>query len=191
MAISLKKGAKVSLTKAEPGLDAIHIGLGWDLRPGLAFDVDASVFLLGGGRKVRRDEDFVFYNNKKSPCGAVEHRGDNRSGVGDGDDEVILVDLRRVPDDVDALVVAVTIHDGDARRQTFSQIDNAFIRVVNQRTKAEVARFDLGRQAPADGAMVFGEVTRNAGEWHFRAVGDGLAGDLGTLAELFGVDVRG
>ncbi len=191
MAITLKKGAKVSLTKTEPGLEAIHIGLGWDLRPGMAFDVDASLFMLDGGRKVRRDEDFVFYNNRRSPCGAVEHRGDNRSGAGDGDDEVILVDLRKVPADVEALVVAVTIHEAERRRQTFSQLDNAFIRIVNQRTRAEVTRFDLGRQAPSDEVMLFGEVSRQHDEWHFRAVGDGLAGDLGTLAELFGVDVRG
>jgi tellurium resistance protein TerD len=191
MPMSLKKGAKFSLTKAEPRLERVHIGLGWDVRPGggAAFDVDASVFLLGDGRKVRRDEDMVFYNNMRSSCGAVLHKGDNRTGAGGGDDEVLTVDLKRLPEPITTLAVCISIHDADARGQSFGQIDNAFIRLVDLATNREVARFDVGRQAPSDTALLFGELDRGPDGWSFRAAGEGMGGDLATLAELFGVEV--
>jgi tellurium resistance protein TerD len=189
--ISLKKGSKISLAKAEPTLERVHIGLGWDVRPGggAAFDIDASVFLLGDGRKVRRDEDMVFYNNLRSSCGAVSHKGDNRTGAGGGDDEVVVVDLKRLPEPITTLAICISIHDAETRRQSFGQIDNAFIRLVNLQTNQEVARFELGRQAPDDTALLFGELDRGPDGWHFRAAGEGMGGDLATLAELFGVEV--
>lgn len=192
MGIKIEKGRKLSLAKAEPGLERLHVGLGWDLRAGggASFDADASVFLLAEGRKVRRDDDFVFYNNKRSPCGAVAHQGDNRNGKGDGDDEVLEIDLVKLPEGVKTLVVAVTLHEADARRQHFGQLANAYIRLVNLDTGREVMRFDLGADAPRESALLFGELERQReGGWQFRAVGDGLSGGLATLAELYGVDV--
>jgi tellurium resistance protein TerD len=191
MPISLKKGSKISLAKAEPTLERVHVGLGWDVRPGggSAYDIDASVFLLGDGRKVRRDEDMVFYNNMRSTCGAVTHKGDNRTGAGSGDDEVLVVDLKRLPDPITTVAICISIHDADARRQSFGEIDNAFIRLVNLDSKVEVARFELGRQAPSDTSLIFGELSRGPGGWHFLAAGEGMGGDLASLAELFGVEV--
>ena len=191
MPVSLSKGGNVSLTKAAPGLKAITIGLGWDLRQtdGAAFDLDASVFLLNAGSKVRSDADFIFYNNKKSTDGSVEHAGDNLTGSGEGDDESVKVNLEKVPADVEKIAVTVTIHEAEGRRQNFGMVAKAFVRVVNQADNAEIARYDLSEDSSTETAMVFGEVYRNAGEWKFRAVGQGFAGGLGPLARNFGVNV--
>lgn len=136
MSVSLAKGGNVSLSKEEPGLTHILIGLGWDTRTtdGTDFDLDASAFLLGAGDKVRGDSDFIFYNNLRSSDGSVEHTGDNRTGEGDGDDEALKVELGKVPADVQKIAVSVTIHEGEARRQSFGMVSNAFIRVVNDVT---------------------------------------------------------
>lgn len=195
MAISLQKGGNVSLTKTTPGLKAITVGLGWDARStdGAPFDLDASLFMLadaGGGQfKVRRDEDFVFYNNLKSPCGSVQHMGDNLTGQGEGDDEQIKVELEKVPPHVAKLRVCVTIHEAENRRQNFGMVSNAFMRVVNSRDDQEIARFDLTEDAGTETAMVFGEIYRNGAEWKFRAVGQGYAGGLAALARDAGVNV--
>ena len=145
MAISLSKGGNVSLSKEDPGLDEIMIGLGWDVRAtdGKDFDLDASAFLLAASGKVRSDSDFVFYNNKNGANGGVVHQGDNRTGEGEGDDEQILVTLSKLPADVDKVAVVVTIHEGEANGQSFGQVSNAFIRLVNQKTGKEVVRYDL------------------------------------------------
>lgn len=191
MAISLNKGGNLSLSKTDPNLVRILIGLGWDERStdGQAFDLDASAFLLTASGKVRGDHDFIFYNQLKSLDGAVEHTGDNRSGQGDGDDESILVDLSKVAHEIDKIVITVTIHDAQIRRQNFGQVANAFIRVVNQDTGVEVVRFDLAEDYSTETAMVFGEVYRHNGEWKFRAVGQGYSGGLAAMCAQYGIQV--
>jgi tellurium resistance protein TerD len=191
MAVSLGKGGNVSLSKEEPGLSKILMGLGWDTRStdGTDFDLDASAFLLVANDKVRGDTDFIFYNNLKSVDGSVEHTGDNRTGEGDGDDEALKVDLGRVPAEVQKIAIAVTIHDAEARRQNFGMVANAFIRIVNDMTQREIVRYDLTEDASTETAMQFGEVYRHNGEWKFRAVGQGYQGGLGPLARNYGVNV--
>lgn len=191
MAVSLSKGGNVSLSKAAPGLKTITVGLGWDPRAtdGQEFDLDGSVFLLNDQGKVGSDSDFIFYNNKKSADGSVEHSGDNRSGEGAGDDETVTVKLDQVPASIDKIAVCVTIHEADSRRQSFGQVSKAYIRVMNAEGGAEIARYDLSEDASTDTAMIFGEVYRNGGEWKFRAVGQGYAGGLAPLATNFGVNV--
>ncbi|MEU3710304.1 TerD family protein [Streptomyces catenulae] len=190
MSVTLAKGGNVSLSKAAPDLTQIMVGLGWDARSttGAPFDLDASALLCAGGR-VLGDEYFVFYNNLKSPEGAVEHTGDNLTGEGEGDDESILVDLTGVPDGVDKIVFPVSIHEADLRGQSFGQVSNAFIRIVNQADGSELARYDLSEDASAETAMIFGEVYRYHGEWKFRAVGQGYASGLRGIALDFGVNV--
>ena len=191
MAVSLGKGGNVSLSKEDPGLTKILIGMGWDTRStdGTDFDLDASAFLLAASEKVRDDNDFIFYNCLKSADGSVEHTGDNRTGEGDGDDEAIKVDLSRVSADVQKIAIAVTIHDAAARNQNFGMVSNAFIRIVNDLTNNEIVRFDLAEDASTETALVFGEVYRNGGDWKFRAVGQGYQGGLGPLAKNYGVSV--
>jgi len=191
MSISLNKGGNLSLSKEAPGLTRILVGLGWDTRSsdGSAFDLDASAFLLKEGDKVRGDTDFIFYNQLKSPDGSVEHTGDNLTGEGEGDDEVIKVDLSRVPPDVQKISVAVTIHDAESRRQKFGMVTNAFIRIVNEANNGEIARYDLSEDASTETAMIFGELYRHGADWKFRAVGQGYNGGLGPLARNFGVNI--
>ena len=191
MAISLNKGGNLSLSKTDPTLVRILIGLGWDERAtdGASFDLDASAFLLTASGKVRGDHDFIFYNQLKSQDGSVEHTGDNRSGQGDGDDESLLVDLSKVSPEVEKVVVTVTIHDAQSRGQNFGQIANAFIRVVNQDSGIEIVRFDLAEDYSTETAMVFGEVYRHNGEWKFRAVGQGYAGGLAAMCQQYGIQV--
>lgn len=191
MSVSLNKGANVSLSKEEPGLARVLIGLGWDARAtdGSEFDLDASAFLLNASGKVRRDDDFIFYNNLRASDGSVEHSGDNRTGDGDGDDEALTVELARVAPEVQKVAVVVTIHDGEARRQSFGMVTNAFIRVVNDATGREIARYDLSEDASTETAMVFGEIYRHGAEWKFRAVGQGYQGGLAPLARGFGVNI--
>lgn len=191
MALSLSKGGNLSLTKTDPNLKKLLIGLGWDERvtSGAAFDLDASVFLLGANGRVRGDHDFIFYNQLKSDNGAVEHTGDNRTGQDDGDDESIKINLPLVPADIEKIIITVTIHDAQARQQNFGQITNAFIRVVNDDTGNEVVRFDLAEDYSIETAMVFGEVYRYNGEWKFRAVGQGYSGGLAAMCGQYGVEI--
>jgi len=191
MPVSLSKGGNVSLSKEAPGLKKIVIGLGWDTRAtdGAAFDLDASVFLLAETGKVRSDADFIFYNNKTDAANSVEHQGDNLTGAGDGDDEQVKVSLETVPADVAKLSVAVTIHEADSRGQNFGMVSNAFMRVMNGDTGAEIARYDLSEDASTETAMIFGEIYRNSGEWKFKAIGQGFAGGLAPLAKNFGVNI--
>lgn len=155
---------------------------------GSAFDLDASCFLLNAEGKVRGDSDFIFYNKLKSDCGSVEHLGDNLTGAGEGDDEVITVNLDKVPAEIQKLAFTVTIHEADTRRQNFGMVSSAFIRVVNKEGNKEIARFDLSEDASTNTAMVFGEVYRHGGEWKFKAIGQGFDGGLGPLARNFGVN---
>ncbi len=191
MGVSLSKGSNVSLSKEAPGLSKILVGLGWDVRAtdGSAFDLDASAFVTGADGKVRSDQDFIFYNNLRSGDGSIEHTGDNLTGVGDGDDESIKLNLGQIPTDVHKVVFSVTIHDAEARRQNFGMVTNAFVRVVNQDDGKELARYDLSEDASTETAMVFAEIYRNSGEWKFKAVGQGFAGGLAPLAKQFGVSI--
>jgi tellurium resistance protein TerD len=191
MGVSLSKGGNVSLTKAAPGLTAVVVGLGWDVRSttGVDFDLDASALGLAENHKIVSDEYFVFFNNLKSPDGAIEHTGDNLTGEGEGDDEVIKVDLASTPPQVTSIVFPVSIYDGDARGQSFGQVRNAFIRVVNAADQSELARYDLSEDASTETAMVFGELYRNGPEWKFRAIGQGYASGLAGIARDFGVNL--
>ncbi|MGW3171028.1 TerD family protein [Streptomyces sp. NPDC001153] len=191
MGISLAKGGNVSLSKEAPGLTAVEIGLGWDVRTttGADYDLDASALLLNASGKVATDQHFIFYNNLRSPDGSVEHTGDNLTGEGEGDDEVIKVNLAAVPADVDRIVFPVSIHEADTRGQSFGQVGNAYIRVANQAGGQEIARYDLSEDASTETAMVFGELYRYGGEWKFRAVGQGYASGLRGIAADFGVNV--
>lgn len=191
MAISLSKGGRISLSKEAPDLKMVHVGLGWDPRvtDGTDFDLDASAFMLGANGKVRSDTDFIFYNQLRSSCGSVEHTGDNRTGAGEGDDEVVMVDLTKVPTDVEKIAFTVTIHEADQRRQNFGQVQNAFIRLVNAETHVEVARYDLTEDASTETAMIFGEIYRHGNEWKFSAVGQGYAGGLATMCQQYGINI--
>lgn len=191
MAVSLAKGGNVSLSKEAPGIESITVGLGWDVRTtdGAAFDLDASCFMLKADGKVASDKAFIFYNNLKSPCGSVEHTGDNLTGEGEGDDESIIVDLKKVPADIAKLAFTVTIHEAKERQQNFGMVAGAFIRIVNNKDGKEIARFDLSEDASTYTAMIFGEVYKHNNEWKFKAVGQGYQDGLGPLARNYGVNV--
>lgn len=192
MAISLQKGGNINLSKASPNLKNVLIGLGWDARStsGDEFDLDASVFMVGQNGKAPSDQHFIFYNQLRSACGSVEHTGDNRTGDGDGDDESLKVVLDKVPAAIERLVVAVTIHDAQTRRQNFGMVRGAYIRLVNIENNDEIVRFDLTEDASVETAMIFGEIYRHNGEFKFRAVGQGYAGGLHALAVAHGIDVQ-
>jgi tellurium resistance protein TerD len=190
MAISLQKGQKVDLTKTNPGLKKILVGLGWDTNKydgGLDFDLDAAAFLLTDTGKVANDTDFVFYNNNKHSSESVIHLGDNLTGVGDGDDEVIKVDLSLVPDNIQKIDFTVTINEADTRRQNFGQISNSYIRICNEETGEEIIKYDLGEDFSIETAVVVGELYRNGGEWKFNAMGSGFQGGLAALCGNFGI----
>jgi len=191
MAVSLSKGGNVSLTKEAPGLTAVLVGLGWDARTttGNDFDLDASAIMLTTEGQVLSDSHFVFFNNTTSPDGSVEHTGDNKTGEGAGDDEALKVNLSGVPAEVARVVFPVSIYDAETRSQSFGQVRNAYIRIVNQSGGAEIARYDLSEDASTETAMVFGELYRNGAEWKFRAVGQGYASGLTGIAKDFGVNV--
>ncbi len=192
MAVSLSKGQKVSLTKDNPNLKNILVGLGWDLKRydgGYDFDLDASAFLLGANGKVTSDDDFVFYNQPKHPSGAVESLGDNRTGAGEGDDEQIKIDLSKVPASIDKIDFTVTIHEAKERNQTFGQVENSYIRVVDEATGKEMVRYELGEDFSIETAVVVGEIYRKNGEWRFNAIGAGFEGGLAALGRNYGVNL--
>jgi tellurium resistance protein TerD len=190
VSVNLTKGGNVSLTKQAPGLTAVVVGLGWDARTtdGQAFDLDASAIVCNAEGKVLSDKHFIFFNNLTSPEGAVQHTGDNLTGEGGGDDEQVKVNLAGLPAEADKVVFPVSIYEGDTAGQTFGQVRNAFIRVVNQADDAELARYDLSEDASTETAMVFGELYRNGDEWKFRAVGQGYSAGLAGIARDFGVN---
>lgn len=190
MGVSLSKGGNISLSKEAPTMKNVLVGLGWDTRStdGQDFDLDASSFLLNSAGKVRGDADFIFYNNLKSTDGSVLHTGDNRTGEGDGDDEALKIKLDQIPADVDKIVFVVTIHDATSRRQSFGQVSGAFIRLVNDENRQEVARYDLTEDLSTETAMLFGELYRHNAEWKFRAVGQGYAGGLASVCAQYGIN---
>ncbi|RUQ29496.1 MAG: TerD family protein [Candidatus Competibacteraceae bacterium] len=191
MAISLQKGQNVSLSKQAPGIKKARFGLGWDLRKtdGNAYDLDASAFVLDASGKVLSDQHFVFYNNVQDPSGAVLHKGDNRTGEGEGDDEVIEIELSRMTPNAAKVAFVVTIHDAEARKQNFGQVQNAYIRALNVDGEQEIARYDLSEDASIETAMIFGELYRNNEEWKFKAIGQGYAGGLAAVARDYGVSL--
>ena len=192
MAITLSKGQKVSLTKGNPGLKHIVVGLGWDTNKydgGVDFDLDSAAFLLGENGKVNVDTDFIFYNNLKHSSGAVEHLGDNLTGEGDGDDEQIKLDLSLVPQNISKIAFTVTIHEAQERRQNFGQVNNSYVRVVNSDTNEELLNYELGEDFSIETAIVVCEIYRHNGEWKFNALGSGFEGGLEALCKNFGVNV--
>ncbi|MHB8126811.1 MAG: TerD family protein [Desulfitobacteriaceae bacterium] len=192
MAISLQKGQKVDLTKTNPGLTKVIVGLGWDVNKydgGKDFDLDASAFILNAQGKATNETDFVFYNNPKSSDGSVVHKGDNRTGIGDGDDEQINVDLGLVSAGSEKIAFAITINDAQERNQNFGQVSNAYVRVINEATGEELIRYDLGEDFSVETAIVVGEFYRNNKEWKFNAVGSGYQNGLAGLCKDFGLDV--
>ena len=193
MPISLKKGQKVSLTKSNPGLKNVLVGIGWDVNAfdtGGAFDLDGAAFLLTDSGKVSSSSDFVFYGNLAHPSGAVVHQGDNLTGAGEGDDEQIIVDLTKVPANISKIAFTVTIYEAEERRQNFGQVSNAFIRICNQDTGEEILRYDLGEDFSIETAVVFGELYKNGTEWKFNAIGSGYQGGLAALCGSYGVDIE-
>ncbi|MCI8300646.1 MAG: TerD family protein [Lachnospiraceae bacterium] len=193
MPVNLQKGQKVSLTKGNPGLSKVVVGLGWDVNQfdtGGAFDLDAAAFLLGDNGKAAASSDFVFYGNLTHPSGSVQHMGDNLTGAGDGDDEQIKVDLSKVPANVSKIAFTVTIYEAEQRRQNFGQVNNAFIRVYNEETGEELVRYDLGEDFSIETAAVFGELYKNNSEWKFNAIGCGYQGGLAALCANYGVEVE-
>jgi tellurium resistance protein TerD len=191
MAVSLTKGGNVSLTKEAPGLTAVTVGLGWDVRTttGTDFDLDASAIAVNASGTVYSDAHFIFFNNKQTPDQTIVHTGDNRTGEGVGDDEQINVNLQGLPADIDKVVFSASIYEADNRQQNFGQVRNAYIRVLNQDGGTEIARYDLSEDASTETAMVFGELYRNGAEWKFRAVGQGYASGLAGIAQDFGVNL--
>lgn len=193
MGVNLSKGQKVSLTKDNPGLKKVVVGLGWDVNAydtGGDFDLDAAAFMLTDSGKVSKSEDFVFFGNKKHPSGAVEHMGDNRTGAGDGDDEQIRVSLAAVPANIVKIAFTVTIYEAETRRQNFGQVNNAFIRIYNDETGEEMLRYDLGEDFSIETAAVFGELYKNNNEWKFNAIGSGYQGGLAALCANYGVETE-
>ena len=190
MAVNLSKGQRISLEKVAPGLKEVFVGLGWDTNitdTGGDFDIDASVFLLNSGEKLVSDSHFIFYNNLASPDAnkSVEHLGDNRTGAGEGDDEVIKVNLKQVPAEVNKIVMTVTIHEAEERQQNFGQVQNAFVRVVNAENSKEVARYDLTEDFSIETALIMAELYRKDGEWRINAVGAGYQGGLQALLDRY------
>jgi tellurium resistance protein TerD len=185
MAITLKKGSKFNLSKNEPGLEKILVGLGWEMTTSVRPDLDVSVFMLGANGKIPFDEYFIFYNNLKSPDGAVQHSGDNRSGDEDGDDEMILANLSLIDAQVKELIFVVTIHEAQARRQHFGLMKNAYIRIVDVATQREIVRYELGSEFNGFGDAEFGRLVLESGEWHFHASGVPGNKDLQGYVDIY------
>ena len=193
MAISLKKGANVNLSKEAPGVTKFRIGLGWDARvtAGTDFDLDASAFAQNGATgKVNDEKDFVFYGAKVHPSGAITSTGDNKTGAGAGDDESLIIDTSKMPANVQKIAFTCTIHEAAERRQTFGMVSNAYIRVVDEGTGTEIARYDLSEDYSVETALIFGELYNHNGEWKFKAIGQGFADGLAGLCKNFGVEVE-
>ena len=193
MPINLTKGQKVDLTKGNPSLTKVMVGLGWDVNAfdsGADFDLDASAFLIGASGKCPTEKDFIFYGNLEHSSESVKHMGDNLTGEGEGDDEEIQVDLSKIPDNIERVAFTVTIYDAVNRRQNFGQVSNAYIRIVDAATNTELIRYDLGEDFSIETAVVVGELYRNNGEWKFNAIGSGFQGGLAALCGHYGIDAE-
>ena len=192
MPINLTKGQKVDLTKGNPGLKKIMVGLGWDVNAfdsGADFDLDAAAFMLGDNGKCPTEKEFIFYGNLTHESESVVHMGDNLTGEGEGDDEQIEIDLTKIPDNVSRLAFTVTIYVADVRRQNFGQVSNAYIRIVDETTNTELIHYDLGEDFSIETAVVVGELYKHNGEWKFNAIGSGFQGGLAALCGHYGIQV--
>lgn len=190
MAINLSKGQKIDLTKTNPGLSKITVGLGWDTNKydgGKDFDLDVSVFLANADNKVTKETNFIFFNNKQNENGSVVHTGDNRTGEGDGDDEQVQVDLLNIPADVEKVAFTITIYEAEARSQNFGQVSRSYVRIVNDLNNEELIRFDLGEDFSIETGVVVGELYRHGGEWKFNAIGSGYKDGLSGLTRDYGL----
>ncbi|WP_301107568.1 TerD family protein [Sporosarcina sp.] len=190
MAISLSKGQKVDLTKSNPGLTNITVGVGWDTNKydgGKDFDLDSSVFLLNATGKCETEKDFVFFNNLEGGNGSVVHTGDNLTGEGDGDDEQVKISLSTVPGTIDKIAFTITIHEAEERNQNFGQVSNSYVRIVNDASGEELIRYDLGEDFSIETAVVVGELYRHGNEWKFNAIGSGYQGGLASLVKDYGL----
>jgi len=193
MPINLSKGQKVSLTKGNPGLKNIMVGLGWDVNAfdsGTDFDLDTAAFMVDDSGRCPSEKEFIFYGNLEHTSGSVKHMGDNLTGGGDGDDEQIMIDLSLIPQNISKIAFTVTIYDADNRRQNFGQVSNSFVRIVDQATGEEIIRYDLGEDFSIETAIVVGELYRNNGEWKFNAIGSGFQGGLAALCGHYGIDAE-
>jgi len=193
MPINLTKGQKIDLTKGNPSLKQVMVGLGWDTNKydgGYDFDLDASAFVCGANGKVTKDEDFIFYSNLSHPSGCVVHQGDNRTGEGEGDDEQIMVDISKIPANIEKIAFTVTIYDYAKRNQNFGQISNAYIRIVNMENNEELIRYDLGEDFSIETAVVVGEIYKHGSDWKFNAIGSGFSGGLAALCANYGIDAE-
>ena len=192
MPISLTKGQKVDLTKKNPSLKNIMVGLGWDVNEfdsGADFDLDAAAFMLGANGKCPTEKEFVFYGNLEHASGAVKHMGDNLTGEGDGDDEQIEVSLAKIPSNVERIAFTVTIYDAEPRRQNFGQVSNSYIRIVDADTDSELIRYDLGEDFSIETAVVVGELYKHNGEGKFNAIGSGFQGGLAAFCGHYGIEL--
>lgn len=192
MAIVLKKGQKVDLTKGNPGLSKIKAGLGWDVNKydgQSEFDLDVSIFMCDNSDKVVNEGDFIYYNNPKHSSDSVIHCGDNRTGEGDGDDEEVQIDLSKIPSNIEKVAFTVTIHEAGMRNQNFGQVSNSYIRILNEDNNEELIRYDLGEDYSIETAVVVGELYRQGGEWKFQAIGSGFEGGLEALCLNYGLTI--
>lgn len=193
MAINLTKGQKVNLTKDNPGLKYIMVGLGWDVNAydsGADFDLDATAFACGSNGKCASDADMIFYKNLQHSSGAIKHMGDNTTGDNEGDDEMIMINLEQVPAEIDKIAFTVTIYDAAARQQNFGQVSNSYIRIINNESGEELIHYDLGEDFSVETAVVVAEIYRSNGEWKFNAIGSGFAGGLAALCANYGIDAE-
>lgn len=193
MAISLQKGQRVDLTKDRPSLKNVLIGLGWDINHydgETDFDLDASAFMTKANGKVGNENDFIFYGNLNHVSGSVQHMGDNRTGEGDGDDEVIKVQLDKIPPDYDTISFTVTIYEAEKRLQNFGMVENAYVRLIDEDTGEELVRFDLTEDFSTETALVVAEIYKRDGQWKFAAIGSGYDGGLKALCKEYGIDAE-
>lgn len=193
MAISLSKGQRVDLTKNNPNLTKLLVGLGWDVNAystGAAYDLDAACFVLDARSICTRDLDFVFYGNLNHDSGAISHLGDNLTGEGEGDDEQLVIELSKIPPTCQKIAFTVTIHEAMQRNQNFGQVSNAFIRIVDEMTGVEILRYDLAEDFSIETAVVVGELYRHSGQWKFNAIGSGFQGGLAALCKHYGIDAE-
>ncbi len=193
MPVSLNKGQKVSLTKENPGLANVVVGLGWDINQfdnGGAFDLDTAAFMLGDNGRCPTEKEFIFFGNLNHTSGSVQHLGDNKTGAGDGDDEQIRINLTAIPENISRIAFTVTIYEAEERRQNFGQVNNAFIRIYNENNGEELLRYDLGEDFSIETAVVFGELYKYNGEWKFNAIGGGYQGGLAALCANYGIETE-
>ena len=185
---SLSKGQKVDLTKGNPSLKNIMVGLGWDVNAfdgGSDFDLDAAAFMADANGKCPTEKEFIFYGNLAHTTEAVKHMGDNLTGAGDGDDEQIQVDLSKIPANIEKIAFTVTIYDADARRQNFGQVRNSYIRIYNANTNEEIAKYDLDEDFSVETAVEFGRLYKRGAEWKFEAMGIGYRGGLQYFVDKY------